>query len=237
MKWSVWLHCETFSRWWFTFFRLKFYAEMLLDMLLLPSRLLLNCDEYELYYLLFCEQSINPKVLWRIWVPNNNEILFRRQLSNLWKDKNVETQNEGFHLAIHFLHFMCCCFWGVKLEKMLHESNAWRIEDEAKGFRDVCVYLTNEAILKTLAAVWLSAVWATMCFHWGKQRIIVGANFYFPFFFFLATKAHSPHCVHPSAQKKGSWEANAEAAGSIEGLSCFFQSEYIKLLCTDFVEI
>lgn len=183
MKWSVWLHCETFSRWWFTFFRLKFYAEMLLDMILLPSRLLLNCDEYELYYLLFCEQSINPKVLWRIWVPNNNEILFRCQLSNLWKDKNVETQNEGFHLAIHFLHFMCCCFWGVKLEKMLHESNAWRIEDEAKGFRDVCVYLTNEAILKTLAAVWLSAVWATMCFHWGKQRIIVGANFYFPFFF------------------------------------------------------
>lgn len=84
------------------------YAEMLLDMLLLPSRLLLNCDEYELYYLLFCEQSINPKVLWRIWVPNNNEILFRCQLSNLWKDKNVETQNEGFHLVIHFLHFMCC---------------------------------------------------------------------------------------------------------------------------------
>lgn len=111
MKWSVWLHCETFSRWWFTFFfkfflRLKFYAEMLLDMLLLPSRLLLNCDEYELYDLLFCEQSINPKVLWRIWVPNNNEILFRRQLSNLWKDKNVETQTEGFHLAINF-YILC----------------------------------------------------------------------------------------------------------------------------------
>lgn len=88
------------------FLRLKFYAEMLLDMLLLPSRLLLNCDECELYDLLFCEQSINPKVLWRIWVPNNNEILFRRQLSNLWKDKNVETQTEGFHLAINF-YILC----------------------------------------------------------------------------------------------------------------------------------